>query len=113
MNTLGERIVYARDLCGMKQNELSEIIGITNSTMSKYENNINVPNADTLCKIANALNVSTDYLVGLSPYHYSNISSSSAEYSTENLFNTILKLSDENKLRIYERVITLWEQQDK
>ncbi len=111
MNTLGERITYARDFCDMKQHELASAIGVTNSTMSKYENNVNVPNAETLCKIAEVLKTSTDYLVGLAPYNDINIPADYPEYSTENLFNTILKLNDENRLRIYERVITLLEQQ--
>ena len=112
MNTIGERISYIRDLQGIKQKELAEIIGVTKATMSKYENNINIPNADILCKISEALRTSTDYLVGrtnrMVPYK-----NTTEAYSPEKLFNIILKLNDENKIRVYERAVTLWELQQK
>lgn len=111
METIGERIVYMRELADLKQKDLAEAIGITKATMSKYENNINIPNADILCKIAEVLNTSTDFLVGrtnhLTPY----TNSGQIEYSTEKLFDVILKLNKENKIRVFERVMTLWEQQ--
>lgn len=110
MNTIGERIAYVRDLCAMKQLELADKIGVTKATMSKYENNINIPNAEILCKIAEVLRISTDYLVGrtnrMTPY--ANISE---EYSSEKMLSIILKLNDENKIKVYERALTLWEQQ--
>lgn len=111
MSSIGERIAYARELCDMKQKDLAETVGITNATMSKYENNINIPNADILAKLASALNTSTDYLVGRTnnvfPYHIS-----AGDYSTENLFNLILKLNNKNKIRIFERALTLLEEQE-
>lgn len=111
METIGERIAYIRDLADLKQKDLAEAIGVTKATMSKYENNINIPNADILCKIAEVLNTSTDFLVGrtnnLKPYS----SNEQIEYSTEKLFDVILKLNKKNKIRVFERVMTLWEQQ--
>lgn len=112
MDTIGERIIYLRDLRDMKQKDLADAVGVTKATMSKYENNINIPNADILCRIAEVLDTSTDYLVGrtshLRPYKNSDLS----EFSTEKLFDMILKLNKENKIRVFERVMTLWEEQD-
>lgn len=112
MDTIGERIVYLRDLYDIKQKDLAFTIGVTKATMSKYENNINIPNADILLKISEALNTSTDFLVGktinLTPY-----TTHSEEYSTERLFDMLLKLKEENKIKIFERVMTLLEEQNK
>ena len=111
MNTIGERISYLREVYEMKQKDLAETIGVTKATMSKYENNINIPNADMLSAIADALNTSTDYLVGRTNYIRPYANGDFADYSTEKLFDIILKLNMENKLRIFERVMTLWENQ--
>jgi len=112
MNTIGERIIYLRDLYDIKQKDVASAIGVTKATMSKYENNINIPNADILCKIAEILKTSTDYLVGrttsISPY-----SNMQEEYSTEKLFDILLKLTEENKIKIFERAMTLFEEQKK
>lgn len=111
MESIGERIIYLRDLKNLKQKDLTEKIGVTKATMSKYENNINIPNADILCKIAEALDTSADYLLGrtshLKPYG----ENGGGEYSAEKLFDIILKLNKENKIRVFERVLTLWEEQ--
>lgn len=111
MNTIGERIIYLREINEMKQKDLAEAIGVTKATMSKYENNINIPNADILAAIAEALNTSTDYLVGRTSHIRPYVNGKFSEYSTEKLFDIILKLNKENKIRIFERVITLWENQ--
>ncbi len=111
MVSIGERIAYLRDLRDMKQKDLAEAIGVTKATMSKYENNINIPNADILGKIAMALDTSTDYIIGNTLYINPH-KNSMVEFSTEKLFDMILKLNKENRIRIFERVMTLWEQQD-
>lgn len=111
MNTIGERIAYLREIQNIKQKELAAAIGITAATMSKYENNINIPSADILSKIADELKTSTDYLVGRTSYVNPYLAASFSKYSTERLFELILKLDSQNKLRIYERVLTLLELQ--
>ena len=111
MNTIGERIAYLRDLNSVKQKELAEKIGVTKATMSKYENNLNIPNADILAKIADALSTSTDYITGRTN-RITSYNCTVQKYSTEKLFNIILQLNDENKIRIYERALTLLEQQN-
>ncbi|MBE7043625.1 MAG: helix-turn-helix transcriptional regulator [Ruminococcaceae bacterium] len=112
MTTIGERIVYLRDLYEIKQKDLAETIGVTKATMSKYENDINIPNADILCSIADALNTSTDFLTGrtkqINPYF-----NTQEEYSTEKLFDLILKLKKENKIKVFERALTLWEEEQR
>ena len=48
----------------MTQSELSKKTGITEVTISRYANGQRVPKATEIVKIAQALNVSCDYLLG-------------------------------------------------
>lgn len=62
--TCGEKIKFFRKSKGLTQSELSQKVGVTYSTISKYEiDEISIP-SETLKKIANVLEVSTDYLLG-------------------------------------------------
>lgn len=49
---------------GMTQKEACLALGIPQNTFSQYENNKREPDNDTLKKIADFFNVSTDYLLG-------------------------------------------------
>ena len=48
----------------LSQSELAQILGISRSAVSSYENGTREPNYDVLLKIAAFFNVSTDYLLG-------------------------------------------------
>ena len=52
-----------RKLRDMTQKQLADAIGVDNSIISKYENNIVIPPADRLEAIAQVLNVSLDALI--------------------------------------------------
>ena len=60
-----ENLKEARLKSGLSQKDLSENIGVANSTESLYESGKREPNVDTIKKIASALNVSADMLLGL------------------------------------------------
>ena len=61
---IGERIKKIRKQKKLTLEELGEKIGLKKSTISRYEkNDINIP-SDKLEKIAHALNVSPQYLLG-------------------------------------------------
>ena len=60
----GENVAYARKKRGLSQDELAKKVGIISVTIGRYERNEIKPSIDTACKIANALDVSLDYLVG-------------------------------------------------
>lgn len=62
--TCGEKIREYRKKLGYTQSDLANKVGMKTGTISKYEKDeITIP-SDTLCKIANVLDVSTDYLLG-------------------------------------------------
>lgn len=62
--TIGKKILYLREVAGMKQKELADKAGITEATLSRYENDLRQPKSDILSKIASALDTTTDYLLG-------------------------------------------------
>lgn len=64
--TLGERIRTLRKNQGLTQIELGELIGVTQRAMSSYERDEFEPAVHVLPKLAASLDVSTDYLLGLS-----------------------------------------------
>ncbi len=111
---IGERIVARREELGLKQYQVAERIGVTKTTMSKYENNVNLPNSDILTKLAKALETSVDYLCELtdisSPYNEKWVC---VDKTDKLLYDNIQKLNRDNKLRLSERVnIMLEEQKD-
>lgn len=61
-----DRLRFAREGRGISQRELSKICGIAQNLISRYESGLTDPSASTLARIAYELNVSTDYLLGLS-----------------------------------------------
>ena len=60
------RIKEIRKLKKITAKELAEQVNVAESTMSLYENGKREPDFETLSKIARYLEVSTDYLLGLS-----------------------------------------------
>lgn len=65
MDSIGERIVKARRFANMSQKELAQKSGITETSLSRYENNTREPKAHVLGQISDVLNVSCDYLIGI------------------------------------------------
>lgn len=112
--TTGERIAARRDELGLKQYQVAEMIGVTKTTMSKYENNVNIPNADILARLASVLQTSADYLCGITdnsaPMGEKWICTDSVDKS---LLTAIKKLNRDNQLRLAERAEILLESQNK
>lgn len=111
MNTIGDRILNMRDNLDITQKNLAEMINVTSATMSKYENNINIPNAEILRLLADNLNTTTDYLTcrtNIKYNPYNDLSKSLYDLDLM-LINTVLNLSYEDKIRILERAETLLE----
>ena len=59
---IGEKIRSLRKLNGYTLDKLAEISGIAKPILSKYENSYNEPNATNIRKLADAFDVSIDYL---------------------------------------------------
>lgn len=62
----GDRIKKLREENNISQLELSEVLGISQQALSKWENGKTQPDNDSLIKLANFFRVSIDYLLGIS-----------------------------------------------
>lgn len=60
-----ERLLLAREKRGLSQKDLSETIGIKQQQYARYEKGINIMPITHLKKICIALNISSDYILGL------------------------------------------------
>lgn len=61
--TLGQKLIALRKARGMTQEELSEAIGVTRQTISKWELDTSTPDLDYLCKLCDLFGVTADYLI--------------------------------------------------
>lgn len=62
--TFGERLKDLRKKRSLTQSQLGEKLNVTKASISGYENDTRSPDRETLVKIAEIFNVSTDYLLG-------------------------------------------------
>lgn len=62
----GERLKELRKKYGYSREKLAELLNIGESNIPRYERGENTPSGDTVAKMAQILNVSSDYLLGLS-----------------------------------------------
>ena len=61
---LGENIAALRKQRGMSQQTLADAIFVTRQTISKWEKNLSVPDADALVRLADALETTVQALLG-------------------------------------------------
>ena len=61
--SFAQRLKKARIEKGLSQSELGKIIGIHYTQIGRYENKGAQPSADILSKIANALGITSDFLM--------------------------------------------------
>jgi transcriptional regulator with XRE-family HTH domain len=92
--TFGERITYGRKQKKLTQNDLVKTVGTSGVIIGKYERNEIKPSIDTAAKIAEALNVTIDYLV--KDAEYQNI-----DDATLKRMQNIEKLTPEDKSHVY------------
>lgn len=62
---LHQKLKEEREKKGFSQKQISSIIGISASMISSYESGQRTPSILVLAKYAQALSVSTDYLIGI------------------------------------------------
>lgn len=61
-----KRLRSLREMKGITRKELAEMIGISESTLQRWERGITLPSLKYIKKLAIALEVSEDYLIGKS-----------------------------------------------
>ncbi|MDX5677465.1 helix-turn-helix transcriptional regulator [Clostridioides difficile] len=65
MESLGDRIANLRKELDINQKELATKVGITEASLSRYENNLREPKSEIIVRLAKAIETSTDYLLGV------------------------------------------------
>jgi transcriptional regulator with XRE-family HTH domain len=63
-STFSQRLAAARELRQLTQSQLAEKSGFAPSAINHFEQGRRSPSFDNLRRLANALNVTTDYLLG-------------------------------------------------
>lgn len=117
---LGKKIRELRIEKGYTLKQLGEMLNLGESTISMYENGKRTPDYDTLTKIAEIFNVSTDYLLGRTDQRNPNKLELPSEFKTpEEAMKFILeqnvimgyggfdinKLSDEEKIEFANELL--------
>mgnify|MGYP002511354712 CR=1 FL=1 len=91
----GELLARLRKERGILQKELATYLEVTVATISNYEKGIHSPDYETLIKLADFFDVSTDYLLQRTDYKAS-ISTLNQEliidYKVSDLLNAVLQL---------------------
>lgn len=62
--TIGEHIMLLRKQKGLSQAELGKVIGTSGDVIGRYERDVITPSIDVIVNVADALEVSIDFLVG-------------------------------------------------
>ncbi|MFC3797936.1 helix-turn-helix domain-containing protein [Cohnella sp. GCM10012308] len=99
MSDLGSRLRSARERKGLKQTQVKDRTGINNKTLSGYENGVSEPDTDTLMKLAEIYEVSTDWLIGKKNESYS---------LSESSFDRIIKETESHyKVNLHDDPVVL------
>lgn len=102
---IGEIIVDLRKDKNYTQKELARLLNISAGCLSKYENGTTQPPLEMLIQISDALNVSTDYLLGRNNFEF-DYNKLNAPYiksvNSFTLLNEMLKLNRENSARLLD-----------
>jgi len=67
MIKMNERINKIRRKKGLSQTELGNSIGVSQQVITNYERGLREPSIETLLKIAGALGISLEHLIGAKP----------------------------------------------
>jgi len=94
-----ERLLEIREDKELTQNDMSKIIGVERSVISKWENNKELIPLKHLNDYANYFNVSFDYLAGLSN-EKNNYKVKSSDLNLEIIGNRIKEIRKNNKLTL-------------
>lgn len=93
---LGDRIREIRLAKKMSQVELANILDVTKQSVSNWENENIQPSVEMLSKIADALSVTTDYLLSKEEKRYLDVTGV-AEPIIQNLQSIVEALQNTNK----------------
>lgn len=88
MAELKDRLKELRQEKRLIQDELAKKLNISRNTITRYENGTRQPNINTVKKIAELFDISTDYLLGISDRRY-NFDNASLENLADEYFKKV------------------------
>ena len=97
----GDAIRHLRERRHLTQRELAERLNVSDKTISKWEKNLSVPDADTLIRLAEILEVSVSELLG-TKIENENVASDVAEQLSR--INEQLAIKNRRSRRIWKIV---------
>lgn len=71
-----DRLKQRREALGFSQRDLNERLGWKSNYASKYERGESIPSVDNIAKLAQELDTSTDWLLGLTDEHHARLGAS-------------------------------------
>ena len=101
MESIGDRISRARRYSNMNQKELCEKADINEATLSRYENGLREPKAATLLKLAEVLEVSTDYLLGITDIRNYKKLNEDVGKKVESIYESTKEMLNQDGLMLY------------
>lgn len=102
MLRMGDRIKVARLNKGYSKTQLAALLGVTNSMISKFEQNTQVPSVKRVIQLAQTLDISADYLLGVQVSEQNKIYIDMEGVCAEDM-NTILNVVKEMKKVVTNR----------
>lgn len=106
----GARIRAARERRGITRDELARQLNLRYQTFAKYEISAREPDFETLVQIANALRVSTDYILGCTE-EQARLKQKGFDADAEILLLKYQTLSEDAKERIQNQISFEYAQQ--
>jgi transcriptional regulator with XRE-family HTH domain len=95
--SLGKRVAKLREEIGMNQKQLADACGLTQATISRIESEqVNELKSEALKRLAGALGVTTDFLVG-NPVEPNTSGLINSDPQAKFIFRGYEKLSDEGR----------------
>lgn len=91
MSDLGKRIKLLRAEKNISQEELAKKVGVHTNHLSRYERDLTSPSIDVVIKMAEALDVSIDFLI------FGNMKPQLSDRDLVSLFSKIELLTDRQK----------------
>ncbi len=105
MSIFSDRVYFIRKERKLSQEELGTIVGKNKAMISKYESGTHEPVISSLKELAEKLNISSDWLIGLSENRNGIKKYFKRDY--EYLMNMCDELDDENYKTLYKFIMFL------
>ncbi|MTI67440.1 MAG: helix-turn-helix transcriptional regulator [Firmicutes bacterium] len=105
MRSIGNKIFELRKKLGLSQKQLADKIGITEASLSRYENDLREPKAEIILRLAECLNCTTDYLLGRTNNKFEDIIPEDNLHKDNIEYKTYKEIIDKLKKRLTEEGI--------